>query len=234
MPRRPAPARPTNASRPAPRRSPYATPYTAHPTCPQHRRAPARSTKLQDSLHSKPDTHRTTKPFLHPARGSVRMFASIRPTADPTLRTRVLFIGNIDARAAHPWCACPDPRVPPARGRRSCRLGGRPGGSRDQRRAPLGSCAPHAVARASSSTATWPAAPTATGLPLPDRVPATGPARRRRSQSPRPSARCLSAARGSRRAARGSRSTCSGRSRCRPRRTWAIAPRPPARWRRAQ
>lgn len=83
MPRRPAPARPTNASRPAPRRSPYATPYTAHPTCPQHRRAPARSTKLQDSLHSKPDTHRTTKPFLHPARGSVRMFASIRPR--PTL-----------------------------------------------------------------------------------------------------------------------------------------------------
>ncbi len=148
---------------------------SAHPSKPPQAPETARSVALQTrrAPHNQAISSTTSRR---------RTYVRIDPSdGDPTLRTRVLFIGNIDARAAHPWCACLDPRVPSTRGRRSSRLGGRPRGSRDHRRAPLGSCAPHAVARASSSTSARPAAPAATGVRLPDRVRAPRRARGARS-----------------------------------------------------
>ena len=131
------------------------------------------------------------------------------------------------SRSAPVCCAT---RLPPARGRRSSRLGGRPGEDRGIIAEPPG-LVRTARRCASVEQHVGPASRASDHRCASARSRPSDPASARPTiAAPRRTVRRLSVARGSRRAARGSRSTCSGRSRCRPRRTWAIARRPPARW----
>jgi hypothetical protein len=101
---------------------------------------------------------------IHPVRTYVRELPSGRAR---TVRTHVLFTSDIEAHAARPGCARADPRVPPARGRRSSRLGGRRGGARgNASRARMGSRAPRGAAWMANTAAGRPAGGPAAGVPL--------------------------------------------------------------------
>jgi hypothetical protein len=115
------------------------------------------------------------------ATSSSRTYVRVVPSAPlPILRTYVLFHSDIGARAASPRRVGLDPCAPPARGRRSSRLGGRPGWARTgRRRVLLGSGPPRAAARASSTTAGGPGGAPAAGVPLPRRQLLRDHARRR-------------------------------------------------------
>ncbi len=170
---------------------PRACGASTNPTPTRARRAARETAKhcavqvsLQPRGGRKPHAQAVSGRRNHARRGDARTFASVPSEAPPTLRTRVLFTGNIDARAARSHRALADPLVPPARGRRSSRLGGRPGGEADRRGARLGSRPSQAAARASCCAATHsprrPGGSPAAGVPMSDR-------QRRRRLEPRPS-----------------------------------------------
>ena len=109
----------------------------------------------------------STVPFPRPTPAHARMFGGLPSEGVRTVRTHVLFTSDIEAHAACPGCARADPRVPPARGRRSGRLGGRRGGSRGSAsRARMGSRAPRVAAWMASTAAGRPTGGPAAGVPV--------------------------------------------------------------------